>query len=180
MLLAGCRAEAAPSDAADASASPPELTATAATLRPGDQVPAPRGKVVLTIEGGDVTNVGDSLQLDMAQLESMGTVSYEVDDSEATGARAEFSGPLLRTVLDVAGASGTTLHTVALNDYVVDIPASDAADLPVMVATRQDGEPMSVADYGPLRLIYPTDDYDLDDATYLPRWIWQLEKVVVR
>lgn len=170
-------------DAEAGAAATPEtrpLVAAPAALAPGDEVPAPEGKVLLTIEGGRVHNVGQTLQLDRALLESLGTVSYEVDDSQATGGRAEFSGPLLRTVLAVAGASGDTLHTVALNDYTVDIPSSDAADLPVMVATRQDGKPMSVARYGPLRLVYPTEGYDLDAATYMPRWIWQLEKVVVR
>lgn len=180
-LLAGCGAGAAADTGAEGSASAsPSLQATAATLEPGDAVLAPTGKVLLTVRGGTTTNVGGALKLDRELLEAMGTVTYSVDDSQATGARAEFTGPLLQTVLDVAGASGDTLHTVALNDYVVDIPSSDARDLPVMVATQQDGEPMTVETYGPLRLIYPTEGYDLDDATYMPRWIWQLDKIVVR
>lgn len=153
---------------------------TGATLRPGTPVPAPAGKVVLTVSGGPVTNVGDELRLDLAQLEAMGTTELTVDDTEATGRTVTFSGPLVRDVLAVAGVEdATTMHAVALNEYAVDVPVSDATDLPLLLATRADGRRMSVADYGPTRFVYPTEGYDLPRSTYAPRWIWQLEEIVV-
>jgi hypothetical protein len=158
----------------------PAVAVDEATLRPGDPVPPPEGRVVLVIRGGTTTNVGNALELDLEQLEAMGTVAYEVDDAQATGEQAEFSGPLLRTVLAVAGAEGRTIHAVALNDYTVDVPMSDAEDLPLMLATRMNGETMSVAGYGPTRFVYPTDDPALDEATYGPRWIWQVRSLAVR
>ena len=149
------------------------------TLRPGDPVPKPRGKVVLTIRGGTVTNVGRTLQLDLSQLDAIGTTELRVDDLDATGRRATFSGPLVRDVLALAGASRRTMHTVALNDYAVDVPVEDAQDLPLVLATRMDGERMSVANYGPTRFIYPTSDYKLNKTVYGPRWIWQLRDITV-
>ncbi|MCL8024754.1 molybdopterin-dependent oxidoreductase [Nocardioides bruguierae] len=162
-------------------AAPEEDGATGATLVAGDEVPAPTGKVLLTVTGGTVTNVDGELQLDRALLDALGTVSYEVDDVQATGEVVTFSGPLVRDVLAVAGVpeDATTMHTVAINDYKVDVPVSDAAELPLMLATTMDGEPMSVARYGPTRFVYPTDGYDLDPATYNPRWIWQLASIDV-
>lgn len=151
------------------------------TLQPGEPVPAPRGKVVLTITGGTTHNDGDALSLDLDLLDRMGSVTMEVDDSMATGGRQRFSGPLLSYVLEVAGATeGSTLHTVAINDYEVDIPMEDVRTLPVLLATRMGNRTMSVAQYGPTRVVYPTDQYDLDGAVYEPRWIWQLSSVDVR
>lgn len=151
-----------------------------AEIMPGDPVPAPTGRVVLTLRGVANTNVGRTLQFDLATLEKLGVVSYSVFDRQAEGREVSFSGPLMKSVLDIAGATGTTLHCIALNDYAVDVPASDAAELPLLLATRADGKKMSVAHYGPTRLIYPTEGFDLDETVYDPRWIWQLKTIVVR
>lgn len=175
--LSGCSDSSSPATPA-ASASPTPVAEAAIT--PGDAVPAPSGKVVLTLRGVPNTNVGRTLQFDLATLEQLGTVSYAVDDRQALGRTVTFSGPLLRTVLEVAGAEGSTVHAVALNDYAVDIPVSDATEMPVMLATRADGEEMSVEDYGPTRVIYPDSLVDLDPALYDPRWIWQLRTIEVR
>lgn len=146
---------------------------TSALPRSG-ALPPPTGPVVLTIANAPRPNVGTALRLDMGLLESLGTWSLTVDDRQATGRTVEFTGPLLRDVLDAAGIARGTLNTVAINDYRVDIPVADAFELPVLLATRADGKRMSVADYGPTRIVYPTEDYDLDPTVYEPRWIWQL------
>lgn len=180
-VLAGCGT----SGDAEAQVESPALTRTGErttddTLVPRDVVPAPSGKVVLVVRGGTTTNVGDELRLDLAQLEALDTVEYSVDDYLASGERATFSGPLVRTVLELAGAEdATVMHTAALNDYLVDVPVSDATDLPLMLATRMDGRRMNVANYGPTRFVYPTEGYGLDPVTYDPRWIWQLRSIEV-
>lgn len=152
------------------------------TLAPGDNIPAPSGDVILTIGGNiDNTNVGDTLQFDMELLESLGLIEYSVDDYQAEGRVASFTGVLASAVLDLAGASddATNLRTVALNEYEVQIPMVDVADYPVMIATSVDGNRMAVDSYGPTRIIYPTSSFELDDAVYGPRWIWQLALVEV-
>lgn len=177
-ILAGCGGS-QPSASADAK---PRawVRVTEAEIRPGDEVPAPSGRVVLRITGGTVHNAGRRLDLDLATLDRLGTVEYTVFDRQAEGRNVTFSGPLLRTVLAVAGAEGRTLHTVALNDYAVDIPARDATTFPVLLATRADGKRMSVQHYGPTRVIYPTKGFQLDKTVYDPRWIWQLTAIDVR
>lgn len=180
-VLAGCGTETADVGARVES---PALTRTGerseAALQPGDKVPAPTGKVVLVIRGGTTTNVGSELRLDLDQLDALESVEYAVDDTLATGRRVTFSGPLMSTVLELAGAEdATTMRVEALNDYAVDVPVSDAEDLPLMLATRMDGKRMSVARYGPTRFVYPTDGYGLDPVVYEPRWIWQLRSIEV-
>lgn len=177
-LLAGCGDRPGePASTTQPVAATPQVIG-AVTLLPGDPVPAPTGPVVLVVRGGSTTNVGDELRLDLDQLEAMGVVEHTIDDAMALGRTATFSGPLVRTLLDVAGAGdATTMHTVALNDYVADVPVSDADEMSLIVATRMDGEPMSVADYGPTRFVYPSEERELDPATYEPRWVWQLATI---
>lgn len=151
------------------------------TLHPGDPIPAPAGKTVLTLRGTPVTNVGNTLQFDQTTLERFDSVSYAALDRQGEGRELTFSGPLLATVLKAAGvADFDSLHCLALNDYAVDIPAADVEELPVLLATRADGRRMSVAHYGPTRLVYPTSEFNLPDYEYGPRWIWQLELIEVR
>ena len=138
------------------------------------------GPTVLTVTGQLRTDAVQPLLLDMATLDAMPQVECSVDDRQAEGRQVVFRGVLLSTLLSSIGARpSAALHTAALNDYAVDLPLSDIADLPVLLATRMDGQPMSVAHYGPLRVVYPTTGYDLDPTIYGPRWIWQLSTIDV-
>lgn len=178
LVLPGCGSDES-ATAAEASDRPVPRTVAEATLLPGDPVPAPTGKVVLVVKDAGNPNVGDDLQLDMALLDRLGAVEMTVDDRQALGREATFTGPLVETLLDVADVDGETMHTVALNDYAVDVPVQDARELPLVLATRVEGETMSAADYGPTRFVYPTEGYDLDRTVYDARWIWQLKEISV-
>jgi hypothetical protein len=96
------------------------------------------------------------------------------------GARV-FTGPLLRHVIDAAGAPADfagTLRCTALNDYRVDVPVADAQRYDVVVAHSRDGRPMTVRDKGPLFVIYPFDEHPgLRTSTYYSRCIWQLKAI---
>ena len=50
----------------------------------------------------------------------------------------------------------------------------------MLIATSVDGERMSVEKYGPLRIVYPTEDVTLDPTVYDPRWIWQLTGITLQ
>jgi hypothetical protein len=68
----------------------------------------------------------------------------------------------------------------ALNDYYALVPASDARNWPVIIATRRDGAPMSVRAKGPLWLIYPMDtDPSLRNEAIYARSVWQLSRITV-
>lgn len=160
------------------------ITATALiSLAPahGLALDAPKGEVVLTVKGSDLAhpNAGETAQFDLAMLEALAGRSGKMETPWTTGEN-EFSGPLLRAVLDAAGAKGTTLKVKALNDYVAVVPMEDAVTIDTILATRMNGELMSIRDKGPLFLIYPFDaDSSLYNEKYFSRSVWQVKEIEV-
>ncbi|MBR9862889.1 MAG: molybdopterin-dependent oxidoreductase [Rhodobacteraceae bacterium] len=93
-----------------------------------------------------------------------------------------FQGPSLRYVLEQTDIKeDAMLRMTALNDFSVDVPASDAFKYDVILAVHQNGEKMSVRDKGPIWIIYPMDDHpELSDSLYSDRLIWQLSSISVK
>lgn len=141
----------------------------------------PRGDVVLTLTGAlSNPNVGETAQFDLAMLEALPGRSAMMETPWTTG-KVTFSGPFLRAVLDAAGAHGTSLKIVALNDYTAEIPIDDATKLETILATRMNGNTMSVREKGPLFLIYPFDkDRALYNEKYFSRSVWQISAIVIQ
>jgi hypothetical protein len=148
---------------------------------PGSAIEAPAGPALLTISGDiGVTNQGDTLVLDKRAVEAMemSTVKTETPWTEGL---VTFEGIPLKTLLDLAGANGQTIHAIALNDYAVDVPVEDAANPQVIVAYRMNGETMRVRDKGPLWLIYPlTDEPSLQIEATHNKMIWQIKALEIR
>jgi len=142
--------------------------------------PTPTGPVILTVSGQiGITNSPQGFEFDMAMLAALPQHEFRTRTPWHTGT-PQFTGPLLRTVLDTVQAKGHTVRAVALNDYKVDIPASDAKDWDVIVARLVDGQPMRVRDRGPLFIIYPFDSKaELRDPRYTNRSAWQLRRIEV-
>lgn len=143
-------------------------------------VAKPSGPVVLTIKGKvSATNEGGAAHFDMAMLEKLAQRSITTKTPWYDGPK-KFTGPLLRDVLAAAGAKGTTLRAVALNDYKVDIPFDDAQKFDVVLARLLDDKPMPVREKGPLFIIYPFDDKaELRVPQYFSRCAWQLRTLEV-
>lgn len=142
---------------------------------------APKGKVVLSVVGlVGQTNADKRADFDMAMLEALPQHSFSTSTPWFKEAR-RFTGPLLRDVLTAAGAKGTSLRAVALNDYKVEIPVDDAMKYKVVMATRLDGQPMPLREKGPLFIIYPYDESaDLRSERFYSRSAWQLRTLEVR
>ncbi len=91
-----------------------------------------------------------------------------------------FEGPLLRDLLKRVGATGDRIEAVALNNYRVEIPLSDATGYDVILAMRVGGKDMSIRDRGPLWLIYPWSGHEeLRQELYYSRAIWQIREIIV-
>jgi hypothetical protein len=146
----------------------------------GQALAAPAGSPVLTLRGKvKRTNRGDSAVFDMAMLEAVMQHSFSTKTPWFKEAR-KFTGPLLRDLLALAGAHGTTLRVSALNDYRIDIPIDDARRFDVMLARLVDDRPITVREKGPLFMIYPFDsDPALRNALYYSRSVWQLKTIDV-
>lgn len=142
---------------------------------------APQGKVVLTLSG-QITekNQGDTAVFTMAMLEKLPQHSFTTQ-TPWYPKPVEFSGPLLRDVLKAAGAKGSKLEAVALNDYKTEIPSQDATQHDVIVARLMNGKPMPVREKGPLFIVYPFDKKaELNAEAYYNRSAWQLARIIVK
>ena len=147
---------------------------------PAHALDKPAGTVLLTV-AGRVRNANDGQRadFDMRMLEALPQASFATRTPWYAQAR-RFTGPLLRDVLAAAGAQGSTLRLVALNDYRVDMPFDDAQRHDVIVARLLDDKPMVVRDKGPLFVIYPFDARpELRSAVYYSRSAWQLRTIEV-
>jgi hypothetical protein len=141
----------------------------------------PQGKVILTVTGRIANrNDGDAATFDSAMLEALPRRNAVVRTPWIPG-ETSFEGPLGAALLDALGASGSTLHVVALDGYTADIPVQDFRDYPVILASRMNGEPMPVEDKGPLFIVYPFDLHpELYNDVYFGRSVWQVKTIDIR
>jgi hypothetical protein len=167
-------------------ASPPKQpydVVTPASIPPGSALPQPVTETALSFSGSiGTTNVGTTLTLDMPTLERLGLVTYSIDDPWRK-ARTAYTGVLVSDVLTAIAvpASATSLHMVAMDDYEVDLPIATVQKYPILLATRADGQYMSVEDGGPTRIIYPYDTSpELDPLATKDQLIWSIKSFEVR
>ncbi|WP_128255433.1 oxidoreductase [Falsirhodobacter deserti] len=109
------------------------LTAFGAVAN-ADDLSVPHGRVILTVSGNIAkTNVGNTAQFDRKMLEDLGMVDVTTATPWHSG-RNTFSGVPVAKLLQHVQAQGETIKAVALNDYEVDIPLSDAWKTGVILA----------------------------------------------
>jgi len=134
--------------------------------------------VVLTIEGRvGQPNVGDHIEVDLEGIERLGIVEFTVFEP-FLNRDLEMSGVPLAMLLAAAGVDAEAeLVWTALDDYQVTFSGVAAASENAMLATRVDGEPISVADGGPTRIVFPKSDGPLGRDS--DQWIWSIESVSV-
>lgn len=145
-----------------------------------DTLAAPKGEVLLSISGAITQDNGDdAVSLDLDQLKAMETLEFTTS-TIWTEDDVTFTGVSLRALLDLAGAEGTAINAIALNDYKVEIPVSEITDEAPIVAYLMNGEEMSPRGKGPLWVVYP---YDADSAyrseVVFSRSIWQVDRIEV-
>jgi hypothetical protein len=141
---------------------------------------APTGDVILTVSGNiAASNGNDVLALDAELFAALPQHSFTTGTIWTKGT-ATYTGVLLRDLLAAVGAKGDTVMLTALNDYLIEMPASDALENGPLLANLSDGQPMSLRDKGPIWLVYPYDDVAeyRSEQTYA-RSIWQLNRIEV-
>lgn len=145
-----------------------------------ETLPRPADDVILTVTGEIAnTNADGAAEFDLAMLEALPATEYTTETIWTEGEHT-FRGVALGELMDRVGAEGSTISAVAINDYAVDIPMSDAAKGRALVAYRLDGETMSVREKGPLWIVYPySSDADFRSEVIYSRSIWQLKELKV-
>ena len=144
-------------------------------------LPAPLNRVVLEVLGEiATTNVDGAAHFDMDMLKALPSVRLETTTAVTDGVR-RFEGFLMRTLLDVVGATGSTVTATALNGYVIEFDVDEFDRFGVVVAYEMDGQPLLRSDKGPLWIVYPRDQHpELQDIRYDYRWVWQLMRLDIR
>lgn len=144
-----------------------------------DTLATPQGNVILTVSNAAMTNTDTSAVLDLAMLEAMGSTKIQTTTIWTEGVQM-FEGVSLHELVEQLRIEGETLSAVAINDYAVEIPLSDAVEGGPIIAYKLNGETMSIRDKGPLWIVYP---YDADPAfqteVIYSRSIWQLDRLDV-
>ena len=141
----------------------------------------PAGEVLLTVTGaiGHANSDEGAALFDRALLEGIGAETVETTTIWTDGLQ-RFTGVPLQALLEAVGAEGDVLRAMALNDYAIVIPASDAVEGGPIIAYARNGAPMAVRDKGPLWVIYPYDsapEYQTEQV--YARSIWQLVSIEV-
>ncbi|WP_427854555.1 molybdopterin-dependent oxidoreductase [Halomonas dongshanensis] len=141
---------------------------------------SPKGAVLLRISG-HVTkqNAVGEAQLDHTMLTALPQHSFSTSTPWTEGV-SEYTGPLMRDLLDYVGAQGESVRVMALNDYEAEIPLSDFGDYDVILALERDGREMPIREYGPLWVLYPFDqDETLLSERMRFRAVWQVMHIDV-
>lgn len=144
------------------------------------EIGAPVGEVVLTVTGAiGAGNAAKEANFDLAMLEALPENSF-LSETPWYDEKKTFSGPRISTVLDAVGATGKTVRIVAINDYYADIPIEEVNSYGVILATRMNGDRMSVREKGPIFVVYPFDNApELYDELHFGRSVWQVKSIEV-
>lgn len=134
---------------------------------------------VLKIEGNIASNGQDYVLIDLPALKALEPYSIKTSTVVTDGV-LEFSGVLMRDVLEHVGARGKAVTATALNGYEIKIPVRDFVHFDVVLAWAANGQPLRADDKGPFWIVYPRDQHEvLQDIRYDYRWVWQLSSLKV-
>jgi hypothetical protein len=177
----GCGGQAATQTTkAEPKASASATAVSAATLKPGQTLPAPVGKPAFVMTGKiAATNQAGGLAFDLPTLEKLAVYDvrlYEPGIKQDTN----FRGVWLQDLLAVAGvkADAARLHFVALDDYTVDLTIADVRAGGILLATRAgDGSTLPIDKGGPTRIVFLKG---VKSGANPDQWIWSLKAIDVQ
>ncbi len=157
------------------------LSASVSAHAGAQELPRPEGETVLEVHGDIAnTNAGGVAYFDITMLKALPRTRLETSTAVTDGVR-RFDGFLMRDLLGLVVANGSTVTASALNDYVIDFDAREFDQFDVLVAYEMDGAPLLPSDKGPLWIVYPRDRHpELQDIRYDYRWVWQLRRLDIR
>lgn len=122
---------------------------------------------------------GEECTLELDELDAMQQVEF-VTNTIWTEGPNRFSGVGVLDLLESLEVEGETLRMSALNDYSVEMPMAELEDGAPIVATRMNGDTLSVREKGPYWIIFPFDsDPKYQTEAKYAQSVWQLTKLEV-
>ena len=111
-------------------------------------------------------------------LEKLLQTEYSVMDPYSKK-QTVYRGVLVREfVKQYGGPRVGSLHFRALDDFKADFNAGEWNRWDILLATRINGEKMSIANNGPARIVFPYDTHkEINPTIYNDKWIWQIKQV---
>ncbi len=152
-----------------------------ATPASASKLAAPTGPVLLTVTGEiGKTNDSNSARFDEEMLATLPQRRIETSTPWTDGKNV-FEGVLMSDLFDFLGVKDAqTLRAVALNEYEIASPFSEAIEHGALLAIRMDGKPLTRRDKGPIWIVYPRDGNPrIQDERHDARWVWQLTRIEV-
>jgi len=141
-------------------------------------LPVAAKDVLLTVTGAIAADAPQTFDRD--ELMDLPRVQFTTTTMWTSGA-VTFAGVRLSDLMAAVGAKGSSMRAVALNDYAMEIPMTDAVPDAAIVAYEMNGRPMSVREKGPLWVVYPYDsDGRFRTETVYGRSVWQLIRLEVK
>lgn len=139
--------------------------------------PIPDNEPALIIRGQlENTNVGDEIHLDMDWIKALPSEMFTTDTPWADG-KQEFVGVRLSVMFDALGITAKSFSAIGLDGYKADVKV-DWAKYPVMIAYKHNGSDISIRRLGPLRIMYPFDEYpELLTDFNVTSAVWQLTHI---
>lgn len=158
------------------------LTCQATLALADDALPAPQGKVVLTLSGvielhGQGDQQGNEARFDLAMLQSMKQYDI-VTVTPWTDGLHRYRGVRLSELLARVGAKGDWAIAYGLDDFHARVDLSLARQHGAIIALFADGHALTVRSKGPLWLIFPLSDQPLlDTPAVANQMVWQLHRL---
>ena len=148
-------------------------SAMAGALTPVELEPIKHAKASLVIIGAD----GASTTYTPAELEHFTTYSLTTT-TPWREEPAEFEGVLLSEVLAAHGLdNAASILVTAENDYSTTMSRELLDSVPILVATRVDGQPHSRRARGPIQFVIDSDAFATSDLTSESNFVWMAARI---
>ncbi|MEL6838631.1 MAG: hypothetical protein AAFP85_05025 [Pseudomonadota bacterium] len=91
---------------------------------------------------------------------------------------ANFDGVLLSDLLRASGLDDVDeIRVTAENDYTTVIPRALWETIPVLIATRVDGQPHTRRERGPIQFVISMDDYTASSIASEAHMVWMAARI---
>lgn len=128
--------------------------------------------VILTVTKGDEVTTFDRESLSDLGLETIVTSTIWTEGTQV------FEGVPLKALVEKFDVTDGMIDAWAINDYLAEIPLTDAVENGPILALTLNGAEMSVRDKGPIWIIYPYDqDAMFRSEVVYARSVWQLDRI---
>lgn len=143
----------------------------AQSLEPVTLEPLADTSTILTL----TDSAGQTRNFSLPDIERLGTYRLYTE-TFWPGEGGNYEGVLLKDLLATVNIEGVDAILVeAIDGYAQSLPRRDWERWPTLVATRKEGQPMTVRNKGPLRIIFPMEsDPELQNRDMGAHWVWMI------